>query len=53
VFGPLLIVLLIFMPQGLVGTWAQMRARRQTALAALESPPAPRINPRRAGGRHA
>jgi branched-chain amino acid transport system permease protein len=53
VFGPLLIVLLIFMPQGLVGTWAQVRARRQAAMAALESPPAPRIAPRRAGGRHA
>ena len=36
VFGPILIVLVIFVPHGIVGTWLQWRARR----AARQAPPA-------------
>ena len=32
VFGPLLVVLLIFLPNGIVGTWLKYRARRADAL---------------------
>lgn len=33
VFGPVLIALIIFLPDGLVGTWLKRRARRAAALA--------------------
>lgn len=54
VFGPLLIVLLIFVPDGIVGTWLKRRARR-TAAAAAPTPRAPSAPsaPVTTGARHA
>jgi branched-chain amino acid transport system permease protein len=34
VFGPVLIALIIFLPDGIVGTWLKRRARRADALRA-------------------
>jgi branched-chain amino acid transport system permease protein len=51
VFGPVLIALIIFLPDGLVGTWLKRRARRadaaQAAQVALKPapPPAPSVAP--------
>ena len=46
VFGPVLIALIIFLPDGIVGTWQKRRARRAHAAAALrESPGVPRAEP--------
>lgn len=40
VFGPVLIALIIFLPDGLVGTWLKRRARRAAALTAAPADPA-------------
>lgn len=40
VFGPVLIALIIFLPDGLVGTWLKRRARRAAALTAAPVDPA-------------
>ncbi len=40
VFGPLLIALIIFLPDGIVGTWLKRRARRADAAAATPVAPA-------------
>lgn len=40
VFGPVLIALIIFLPDGLVGTWLKWRARRAAALAPAPAAPA-------------
>ncbi|MGJ7545044.1 branched-chain amino acid ABC transporter permease [Variovorax sp. LT1R16] len=40
VFGPVLIALIIFLPDGLVGTWLKRRARRTAALTAAPADPA-------------
>ncbi|SEJ58503.1 amino acid/amide ABC transporter membrane protein 2, HAAT family [Deinococcus reticulitermitis] len=37
VFGPLLVVLVMFMPQGLVGVWERLRARRRAPAGAPEA----------------
>jgi branched-chain amino acid transport system permease protein len=41
VFGPVLIALIIFLPDGLVGTWLKRRARRADAQAALKASAVP------------
>lgn len=40
VFGPVLIALIIFLPDGLVGTWLKRRARRAATLTAAPADPA-------------
>jgi len=50
VFGPLLIVLLIFVPDGIVGTWLKRRARRAAAAAPASCAAAGPVAP---GARHA
>lgn len=40
VFGPVLIALIIFLPDGLVGTWLKRRARRADAAQASLAPSA-------------
>jgi branched-chain amino acid transport system permease protein len=44
VFGPLLVILVIFLPYGIVGTWMN-RKRRKEALAAQAAPAASRDAP--------
>ena len=49
VFGPLLVVLVIFLPHGIVGTWQGLRARRRAREADAALAPGPRAE----GERHA
>ena len=53
VFGPLLIVLLIFLPHGIVGTWLHRQARRESAKRAQAASPATPVSSPRTGARHA
>ena len=46
VFGPILVLLVIFVPHGVVGSWLARRARQESqAAAALAPPKAPRPGP--------
>lgn len=45
VFGPVLIALIIFLPDGLVGTWLKWRARRAAALAPAPANPSAAATP--------
>jgi len=51
VFGPVLIALIIFLPDGIVGTWLKRRARRADAQAALKSSATPSVAPSAKEGR--
>ena len=51
VFGPVLIALIIFLPDGIVGTWLKRRARRADAKAALTSSATPSVAPSAKEGR--
>jgi len=53
VFGPLLILLIIFLPHGVVGTWLAARARRQSRAAAAAAAPAAAPNANAKGNAHA
>jgi branched-chain amino acid transport system permease protein len=53
VFGPLLIMLVIFVPNGVVGTWLGWRARNASRLAAQEGKQKPAVVGHREGKSHA
>ncbi|MGJ7485490.1 branched-chain amino acid ABC transporter permease [Variovorax sp. LT2P21] len=53
VFGPVLIALIIFLPDGLVGTWLKRRARRADARASAQSAATPPVAAASEGRSHA
>lgn len=53
VFGPVLIALIIFLPDGLVGTWLKRRARRADARASAQTAATPPVAPTPEGRSHA